>query len=148
MIELPETYVLSEQVNQTLIGKTIAAATANTHPHAFAAYTEDPSEYNKKLVGKKISGVGLEGHPCANVKIICEDMDALFCSVKSTLLEMKTRGGRDTEKDLFGLSGGYQTFLSGKTIKHHCRVCGGGLIREAFLGGNIYYCPVCQPLII
>ena len=32
MIELPETYVLAEQINQTLVGKTIMNVTANAHP--------------------------------------------------------------------------------------------------------------------
>lgn len=39
MIELPETYVLAGQINQTLIGKTIRPAAADTHHHAFAWYT-------------------------------------------------------------------------------------------------------------
>ena len=56
MIELPETYVLAEQINQTLVGKTIISAVANAHPHAFAWYTGDPTEYNAKLAGKKVTG--------------------------------------------------------------------------------------------
>lgn len=55
MIELPETYVLAGQINQTLIGKTIRSAAADTHHHAFAWYTGDPSEYNRKFAGKKIT---------------------------------------------------------------------------------------------
>ena len=47
MIELPETYVLAEQINNTLIGKTIVKFAANTHPHAFAWYSGDPKEYHK-----------------------------------------------------------------------------------------------------
>ena len=70
----------------------------------------------------------------------------IYDSVKSTLRQMRDEGGRDTERDLFGEKGGYRTILSNITLKHPCRVCGGGLIREAYLGGNIYYCPVCQPL--
>ncbi len=33
----------------------------------------------------------------------------LFKSVKKTLAEMTAWGGHDTEKDLFGRSGGYET---------------------------------------
>ena len=72
------------------------------------------------------------------------ERDVLYRAVVSTLKEMRDGGGRDTERDLFGAPGGYRTILSSKTLMFPCRVCGGGLKREAFLGGNIYYCPVCQ----
>jgi len=52
MIELPETYVLAEQINQTVIGKTIKNVSAAAHPHAFAMYTGNPEEYPEKLSGK------------------------------------------------------------------------------------------------
>ena len=272
MIELPETHVLSKQIAQTLVGKTIRRAAANTHPHSFAFYSGDPAAYGAMLSGKKITGTGTGYGECGDtVGIACEDMllmigtpikyhtpgeklpkshqlllefeddshmsctvqmwggihctpladrpkrgvqipnpfeDAfdeayfdsliaavkptisakallateqripglgngvlqdilfnagihpkrkletisdsdkqrLFTSVKSTLKDMRDNGGRDTEKDLFNQSGGYRTVLSNKTIPFPCRVCGSGLVRQAFLGGNIYFCPVCQPL--
>ena len=277
MIELPETYVLAEQINKTLAGKTIKSATANAHPHAFAWYTGDPALYNTKLAGKKLTGSNPgTGYTCGgNTEVVCEDMllvlstpvkyhapgeklpkshqlllefddgshmsctvqmwGAMFCFpanengipenysvkkcptpyedafdkgyfdslwrelkptlsvkaflateqripgfgngvlhdilwnarihpkrkletladkdmenlyniLKSTLNEMRDRGGRDTEKDLFNKAGGYRTILSNKTLAYPCRVCGGGLKREAYLGGNIYFCPICQPL--
>ena len=274
MIELPEAHVLAEQIEQTLVGKIIRNAAANTHPHGFATYTGDPASYNTMLAGKKITKAGADLGTSAiwdsNVEIICEDMllsistpikyhapgeklpakhqlllefedgshmsctvqmwgsmlcvpymenaerrkqgpspltdafdkeyfnslwdsvkptmsakaflatekripglgngvlqdilfnagihpkrklqtvsseekDKLFSSVKFTLKEMKDRGGRDTEKDLFNQKGGYQTILSSRTLIYPCRVCGNGLKREAYLGGNIYYCSVCQP---
>jgi len=278
MIELPETYVLSEQVNKTLSGKTIARAYANTHPHGFATYTGDPATYNERLTGKKVTGSS-PGTPntCGrHVEILCGDMmltvstpikyhapgaklpkshqlllefgdgshmscsvqmwgsmlcyppdtsgrpcsicpvckkaptpydDAfseayfselfssvkqsmsvkefiatdqripgigngvlqdvlwnagvhprrrletfsanerskLYQSLKSTLLAMREQGGRDTEKDLFGNPGGYKTILSKKTLEAPCQRCGSQIIRQAYLGGNIYYCPTCQP---
>jgi len=277
MIELPESYVLSDQINDALTGKTIKNAFANVHPHAFAAYTGDPAEYAKKLRGKKIVGSNPgTGYTCGgNTEILCEDMllvistpikyhargdklpakhqllieftdlshmsctvqmwgamlcfsvddneipkayaknkkpdpltdgfdkkyfdslsdglkpntsakaflateqrvpglgngvlqdilwnagihpkrklsditdaemEKLFISVKSTLLDMRNNGGRDTERDLFGARGGYRTILSANTLKGACPGCGGAIIREAYLGGNIYFCPVCQPL--
>ncbi len=69
---------------------------------------------------------------------------ALFKSVKSTLAIMTEKGGRDTEKDLFGNAGGYKTLLSAKTHKNPCPVCGGPITREAYMGGNVYYCGACQ----
>lgn len=75
-----------------------------------------------------------------------QDIDRLYKSVKQTLSEMTSNGGRDTEKDLFGCNGGYMTVLSKKTLNEPCPVCGGFIARQAYLGGNIYYCPVCQPI--
>ncbi|MCL2254337.1 MAG: endonuclease VIII [Lachnospiraceae bacterium] len=73
------------------------------------------------------------------------EKEAVYLSVKQTMLDMLTGGGRNTEKDLFGCSGGYQTKLSAKTKGKPCDGCGDGIVREAFLGGNVYYCPTCQP---
>lgn len=74
--------------------------------------------------------------------------DALYVSVKNTLKDMVEKGGRDTEKDLFGNVCGYKTILSNKTIKNPCPVCGNMISRQAYLGGNIYFCPTCQPEIV
>lgn len=70
----------------------------------------------------------------------------IFESIKETLAEMAEKGGRNTEKDLFGNPGGYKSILSSKTWKEPCPVCGSAIERKAYLGGNVYYCPVCQSL--
>lgn len=75
------------------------------------------------------------------------DLDALFHSVKNTLAAMTAHGGRDTEKDLFGVPGGYRTILSSRTAGYACAACGGGITRKAFLGGNVYFCAACQPVV-
>ena len=285
MIELPETYVLSEQVNQAITGKVIKNALANAHPHGFAWYTGDPAGYNAFLAGKKVTSSPAPGtgYTCGGVEIVCEDMllvistpikyhepggklpkshqlliefedsshlsctvqmwgmmclypmyengrlkkricdrcetchkgedpnpmsdafdkeyfdglwekakpsisakaflateqripglgngvlqdilfnarihpkhklealseakkELMFNSVKSTMTAMKAQGGRDTERDLYGNKGGYKTILSANTLKGPCPICGTALVREAYLGGNIYFCPFCQPL--
>ena len=74
------------------------------------------------------------------------DQEALFESVKTTLAEMTEQGGRDTEKDLFGLSGGYRTKLSAKTPGMICPQCGGPVVKQAYMGGSVYFCPECQPV--
>ena len=275
MIELPETYVLADQIGGALVGKTVMNVMANAHPHGFAWFSGDPAEYHAKLAGKKITGANPgTGYTCGgNTEIICEDMllvmstpikyhaagdklparhqlliefedfshmsctvqmwGAMFCyktdenglpggytvnkaptpleeafdeayfdglrrrakpnlsakaflateqripglgngvlqdilfnagihpktkleklpdselgklyaSLKSTLLDMTARGGRDTERDLFGCKGGYKTLLAAGTLNSPCPGCGGGLVREAYMGGNVYFCPVCQ----
>jgi len=277
MIELPETRVLAEQINRTLVGKTIQNVAAGAFPHKFAWYSGNPDEYQDKLGGKTVTGAksgasyacgcateitcgdmllaistSIRYHPlgdklpakhqlliefddfshlsctvqmwgamhCLPVgedglaegykpnknptpfdpafdedffrsllagveqsmsvkaflateqripglgngvlhdilfharinprtrleKLSPEQRDALYSSVKNTLFEMAARGGRDTEKDLFGVSGGYRTILSSKTLDKPCPVCGSEIVREAYLGGNVYYCPVCQQL--
>lgn len=74
------------------------------------------------------------------------ELQMLFTAVKSVLAEMVENGGRDTERDLFGCPGGYQTILSKNTVGKPCPVCGTLIKKEAYLGGSIYYCENCQRL--
>lgn len=69
---------------------------------------------------------------------------SLFSSIKQTLAQMTNEGGRDTEKDLFGHSGGYATILSNETLETPCQNCGSVIVRQSYLGGNVYFCPNCQ----
>ncbi|MCL1913747.1 MAG: endonuclease VIII [Eubacteriaceae bacterium] len=71
-------------------------------------------------------------------------LPVLYNSIISTLEEMARLGGRDTEKDLHGNYGGYATIMSSKGYKNGCPKCGGGITKEAYMGGSVYYCPVCQ----
>jgi len=75
------------------------------------------------------------------------EISAMFGSVKKILADMASRGGRDVEKDLFGNPGGYACILSSNTYRNPCPVCGSEIVKEAYLGGSVYYCPVCQPCI-
>ena len=75
-----------------------------------------------------------------------EEQDKLLSSIVSVLRGMTDAGGRDTEKDLFGKPGGYQTKMSKNTLSAGCPRCGGKLVKESYLGGAVYYCPLCQPL--
>lgn len=276
MIELPESYVLADQIKQSMLGKVVMKVTANASPHKFAAFAGNPDNYQNMLAGKKITDANPgTGYTCGgNTEIFIEDMlmvittpikyhatneklphkhqllidfedgshmsctvqmwGAMYCypmdenwlpddykvsktpsplsdafdeayftqlmqghdklstkallateqripglgngvlqdilfhaglhpkrrvseltqsdkqtlylSVKNTLHAMASQGGRDTERDLFGHLGGYQTILSKKTVNKPCPQCGDVIIRSAYLGGNIYYCPTCQPL--
>jgi formamidopyrimidine-DNA glycosylase len=75
-----------------------------------------------------------------------EDTSTLFESTRNTLAEMAQMGGRDTEKDLFGEPGGYQTRCSKNTVGKPCKVCGSEITKASYMGGSIYFCPGCQPL--
>ena len=74
-------------------------------------------------------------------------LERTYRSVKDTLAEMTEGGGRDTEKDFFGINGSYACNLSKKTQPYPCLCCGCGIVRKAYMGGNIYYCPQCQPIL-
>jgi len=86
-------------------------------------------------------------HPKTKTKKLSKDQkEILFNSIKDTLNEMVKNGGRNTEKDLFGNPGSYEVILSNKTFKDPCPVCGSKLVKESYLGGTIYFCPICQEL--
>lgn len=86
-------------------------------------------------------------HPKSKLFALSDgELEVLFHSVKDTLREMTDLGGRDTERDLFGNPGGYRTRLSAKTATCPCPQCLGAVVRQSYLGGNIYFCPICQPL--
>ena len=86
-------------------------------------------------------------HPKTKVKKLSKaQKEILFNSIKDTLNEMVKSGGRNTEKDLFGNLGSYEVILSSKTFKNPCPSCGGKLNKESYLGGTVYYCPICQKL--
>ena len=85
-------------------------------------------------------------HPKRKMETLSEkEWEILPGSVVSVLREMTDKGGRDTEKDIFGRPGGYQTKMSKMTYKSGCLRCGGSITKEAYMGGSVYYCPVCQP---
>ena len=87
-------------------------------------------------------------NPQTKLSLLSEGQLAkLYDSVKGVLRAMAEGGGRDTEKDLFGSPGGYVTTLSSKTMGGLCPVCSAAIIRKAYMGGNVYFCPVCQPVL-
>jgi formamidopyrimidine-DNA glycosylase len=70
----------------------------------------------------------------------------MYAAVKSVLGEMTAKGGRDTERTLFGRPGSYQTVLSKNTVGEPCPACGTIIKKEPYLGGSIYVCEGCQKL--
>lgn len=73
-----------------------------------------------------------------------EDWKNLYAAVVATLLKMTDRGGRDTERDLFGIPGGYTTIASKNTVRTPCPRCGTTIKKESYMGGCVYFCPCCQ----
>jgi formamidopyrimidine-DNA glycosylase len=84
-------------------------------------------------------------HPKNKVGSLGESgKEALFGAIKTTLNDMLTEGGRDTERDLFGKIGGYRTRVSKNTAGQACPACGGIIQKQSYMGGSIYFCPSCQ----
>lgn len=79
-------------------------------------------------------------------QLSADQMHKLYDSIKTTLAVMAKLGGRNTEKDLYGNWGGYETILSANTLENPCPKCGSPITKQAYMGGNVYFCPVCQPL--
>lgn len=68
----------------------------------------------------------------------------LFASVTGVLRAMADAGGRDTESDLFGRPGGYPTAMSRVHLGEPCPRCGSRIVKQAYLGGSVYFCEDCQ----
>lgn len=74
-----------------------------------------------------------------------EQQDALYNALRATLSQMLAQGGRDSERNLCGQPGGYRRLMHSGTAGQPCRQCGTPIEKQSFLGGSVYYCPVCQP---
>ena len=88
-------------------------------------------------------------HPKRKINTLTDtDKEKLFDSIQKTLQKMADKGGRNTEKDLCGKAGGYQTILSSQTFKskNPCPICSGPISKEQYMGGAIYFCPNCQKI--
>lgn len=84
-------------------------------------------------------------HPKRRINTLNEnEKERLFNSLKTTLADMTRHGGRDTETDIFGQHGGYKTILSKNTYNNPCPRCGNTILKESYMGGSVYYCPICQ----
>jgi formamidopyrimidine-DNA glycosylase len=54
MLEFPEAAVMSQQLNQTVKGKTVKSATAAQTPHKLTWYKGDPQHYSELLNGRRM----------------------------------------------------------------------------------------------
>ena len=86
-------------------------------------------------------------HPKKKVNSLSDrDKEVLFNCLKTTISMMVSKGGRDTELDLFGKPGNYKTMLCKNTVNKPCPVCGTIIKKEAYMGGSVYYCEKCQEM--
>jgi formamidopyrimidine-DNA glycosylase len=66
----------------------------------------------------------------------------LFQSLIQKTKVIFEHGGRDSTTDLFGRCGGYKVMMSNAQIQ--CPTCHSELVKKAYLGGKVIYCPNCQ----
>jgi len=75
MLELPESSVICEQLNETISKKVIKRVEVLKSPHKFAWFYGDPAAYPEKLIGKTI---GRAHNVAGLVEIDIEDMQLVF----------------------------------------------------------------------
>jgi len=138
MLEIPESKTISLQAGETLVNRRITEVFNASSPHKFAWFYGDPAGYAKILAGRQV--ISTSGHGMF-VDIRC-DADLSITIGDGT--NMTYLGGRDTERNFFGHNGGYKTLLSKNTVKTPCPNCGNLIVKEAYLGGAVYFCPSCQ----
>lgn len=84
-------------------------------------------------------------HPKRKISTLDDaEQESLYESTVTVLREMIRLGGRDTEKDLFGCTGGYTTRMSKNSAGKPCTRCGTLIVKENYMGGSVYFCPSCQ----
>lgn len=136
---------LDDRFDAACFNRLVAGAKPNLSAKAFLATEQRIPGLGNGVLQDILFRAGL--HPKRKLSTMTDgDIEHFFRAVKTTLAEMRDGGGRDTEKDLFGRAGGYRVLLSKNTCSEPCPVCGGKIVKEAYLGGGVYYCPVCQPL--
>lgn len=75
MLEIPESYSLMKQLDESIKGRSITEVVVNASPHSFAWFFGDPNNYHERLVGKTVDSVVAYA---AQLEIKADDMRILF----------------------------------------------------------------------
>jgi formamidopyrimidine-DNA glycosylase len=78
------------------------------------------------------------------VNISTEERRALFNAITGTLEQAVAQGGRDTERNIYNGNGGYVPILDRRAKGKPCPECGTLVEKAQYLGGSVYFCPICQ----
>lgn len=136
---------LTDAFTEDVFGKIVASADGKLSLKALLATEQRIPGLGNGVLQDILFRAGL--HPKRKVATLSDgDIKKLYESIVGTLRMMAEAGGRDVEKDFYGRPGGYRTALSRLTVGTPCPVCAQTIVKEAYLGGAIYYCPGCQPL--
>lgn len=136
--------VLSESFSEEYFrGLINSASSQNQSAKAFLATGQTIPGLGNGVLQDILYNAGI--HPKTKMKdLSAAEKEKMYESVKSTLSEMTSKGGRSSETDIFGRPGGYRAFLSKDTVGEYCVRCGDIIMKENYMGGAIYYCPGCQ----
>jgi formamidopyrimidine-DNA glycosylase len=80
------------------------------------------------------------------VQLNHNEQQALYSATRETLQAMVDGGGRDSDFDLYNHPGRYKRMLHSKMVGFPCPNCATPIEKAAYLGGAVYYCPLCQQL--
>jgi len=149
---LPDYYIAKK--NPSPLSKTFDRLYFNS---LFDEHTADLSAKAFLATEQRIPGLGngvlqdilwtAKIHPKQRIACLSRrEIAQMYRALKSDLMQMTDQGGRDTERDLFGCPGGYQTILSKNTIGKPCPACGTIIKKEPYLGGSVYVCEGCQKM--
>ncbi len=87
-------------------------------------------------------------HPRTKVQTLDEaQLKELHRTIVEEIRRMMDLGGRIGETDLFNRPGGYVTIGHRYANKETCPHCHASFIKEPYMGGSVYYCPNCQPVV-
>ncbi len=137
---------LSDAYTEEVFDRLFAEAPANLTTKGLLATEQRIPGIGNGVTQDILFNAGI--HPKQRIGLLdAAARERLFRSVKETLAAMTREGGRDTEKDLFGRKGGYASLLCARTWQNPCPRCGGLIVKEAYMGGSVYFCPHCQPMV-
>jgi formamidopyrimidine-DNA glycosylase len=84
-------------------------------------------------------------HPRRSLADVSQrQLDDLFAAITGTVNDVIAAGGRSDERDLFGRPGGYVRVMDSRAAGRPCPACGTPVEKVSYLGGDCYFCPVCQ----
>lgn len=136
---------LNDDFNETFFGSLIAKETKNISVKALLATEQRIPGVGNGVLQDILFNAGI--NPKRKIFSLSDsEKQTLFQSLKSTLKAMTEGGGRDTETDFKGNKGRYKTILSRNSYTLPCPRCGNDIIKEAYMGGSVYYCRNCQKL--
>jgi len=162
MMELPETLTLARQLEETVRGARILAIDIAEKRPKFLFTNEDLGAWGRKPIKAFLVH---EGNVCGIGNGYLQDIlhraklspkrkvstpdrreqDRPHRAILDTMSSASARGGRDTEKDLFGAPGRYVPVLDRRAPGTPCPDCGVLIQKISFLGGWCYVRPRCQP---
>lgn len=143
LIAKEKPHPLSMDFSEEYFDKMISESSDTLSLKAFLATEQRIPGLGNGVLQDILYNAGL--HPKRRMRTLTDtDKNSLYNSIKTTLAKMIIDGGRDTERDLFGCLGGYKTILSKNTVDKPCSACGSIIMKQAYMGGSIYYCEGCQ----